>query len=1014
MKERSCKSSDISALKTRLYRARDLGNAGVRHISETVSEIEGAIDGVSKPEGLRKLKTIPVDELNARKAGIRINLLKDAGYTDMYSICTTSQQTLASVYGIGDIMAAKAKEIGNAVAAEVCNSVKLKLSTDHKTEEYSRLVVSVAEHMRAKEIFPKSEQVLSMLPPNMDAELDKLKCAKSGLKWFFAKDAKKNEANDAFARLKASADAIDASNLLIQINGTGLVNGSLSGTASSAVSSLANAPVGAAGAGVPASAVLGLRPITIAEAWADFAERPVEYYNVLEEIAPDRFDSSEDGYGLSDEIRESVEKTPVDLTGLKCTLRGYQIWGVKYILRQKRVLLGDEMGLGKTIQALAAMVSLRNGVPDDSAAAPSVEPAPSQTAVPAATTAAIPIVMPEQAPAPAPVAATPAPAPAAPAPLVEAAQVVAPAPAPTETAVAPLSTPAPAPAEEKKEPKITHFLVICPASVIVNWCREVEAKSDLKSYNMHDSQRTSAFAAWVENGGVAVTNFESLENRFSVPEDFPIDMIIVDEAHYIKNIAAKRSQNVLRLCDHTDRILFMTGTPLENRVEEMVGLMDHLQHEVAQDAKSVSVTAYADDFKRKISPVYYRRRRNDVLSELPELTDIKEWCDMTPEDERAYEDDVLTGSFMDVRRVSWRNEDYMNTSAKVQRLKEIVEDASEDARKVLVFSFFLDTLEKVKTVFGDACVGVINGAVPVEERQNIVDAFEAAPAGSVLAAQIQSGGTGLNIQSASVVVLCEPQYKPSTENQAIGRAHRMGQTRDVLVHRLLCPNTVDEKMLDLVEAKQAEFDTFADESSAAERDASLEQAGVDVNEGVIVGQVAAEGVQGAQGTSGTGSQSEQAQPVQGAQIPAASASSASSGTEKGELDAASLNKIFADEKARILAKREREGQQLQAAAVPQPQASVQSAAAPQPAPEPQPQQPAPEPQPQQPAPEPQPQQPASVPSVPVSQPAPAQPAPAPLTREGKPISASVIFCRMCGEKNPMGSKFCNQCGCNLQ
>ena len=906
MKERACKSSDISALKARLFRARDLGNAGIRHISETVSEIEGAIDGVSKPEGLRKLKTIPVDELNARKAGIRINLLKDAGYTDMYSICTTSQQTLASVYGIGDVMAAKAKEIGNAVANEVCNSVKLKLSTDHKTEEYSRLVVSVAEHMRAKEILPKSEQVLSMLPPNMEGELEKLSCAKSGLKWFFAKDTKKNEANDAFARLKASADAIDASNLLVSINGTGLVNGSVSGTSSET--------------GAPAASVLGLRPITIAEAWADFATRPVEYYSVLEEIAPDRFDSSEDGYGLSDEIRESVEKTPVDLTGLKCTLRGYQIWGVKYILRQKRVLLGDEMGLGKTIQALAAMVSLRNGVPDDSApvAAPAANPAAAQT-----------------------------------------------------------EAPEEAPAEEKKEPRITHFLVICPASVIVNWCREVEAKSDLKSYNMHDAQKNGAFAAWVENGGVAVTNFESLENRFSVPEDFPIDMIIVDEAHYIKNIAAKRSQNVLRLCDHTDRILFMTGTPLENRVEEMVGLMDHLQHDVAQDAKSVSVTAYADDFKRKISPVYYRRRRNDVLSELPELTDMKEWCDMTPEDERAYEDDVLQGSFMDVRRVSWRNEDYLNTSAKVQRLKEIVEDASEDARKVLVFSFFLDTLEKVKSVFGDACIGVINGAVPVEERQNIVDAFEAAPAGSVLAAQIQSGGTGLNIQSASVVVLCEPQYKPSTENQAIGRAHRMGQTRDVMVHRLLCPNTVDERMLELVEAKQAEFDTFADESSAAERDASLEQAGVDVNEGVIVGQVAEGVTQGTQGTP-----AEQSTPA--AQGSPAEAST-SSGTEKGELDAASLNKIFADEKARILAKRQREGQPL--AAQPQPEAQP----APQPVPAPAPQ-PAPAPAP------------AATPEI----------VPAPLTREGQPISASVVFCRMCGAKNPMGSKFCNQCGCNLQ
>ncbi len=217
----------------------------------------------------------------------------------------------------------------------------------------------------------------------------------------------------------------------------------------------------------------------------------------------------------------------------------------------------------------------------------------------------------------------------------------------------------------------------------------------------------------------------------------------------------------------------------------MIRLMDYLQHDVAQRAQQVSMTAYADDFKDKISPVYYRRKRESVLSELPDLTDIKEWCDMTPEDERAYEDDVLTGSFMDVRRVSWRNADYLNTSAKVQRLREIVEDATEDGRKILVFSFFLDTLEKIRTIFGEKCVGVINGAVPVEERQNIVDAFESAPAGSVLSAQIQSGGTGLNIQSASVVILCEPQYKPSTENQAIGRAHRMGQTRDVLVYRLL-------------------------------------------------------------------------------------------------------------------------------------------------------------------------------------------------------------------------------------
>ena len=83
----------------------------------------------------------------------------------------------------------------------------------------------------------------------------------------------------------------------------------------------------------------------------------------------------------------------------------------------------------------------------------------------------------------------------------------------------------------------------------------------------------------------------------------------------------------------------------------------------------------------------------------------------------------------------------------------------------------------------------------------------------MLAAQIQSGGTGLNIQSASVVVLCEPQFKPSIENQAISRAYRMGQTRNVLVHRLLCDETVDEKVFELLKSKQEIFDAFADESA---------------------------------------------------------------------------------------------------------------------------------------------------------------------------------------------------------
>lgn len=145
-----------------------------------------------------------------------------------------------------------------------------------------------------------------------------------------------------------------------------------------------------------------------------------------------------------------------------------------------------------------------------------------------------------------------------------------------------------------------------------------------------------------------------------------------------------------------------------------------------------------------------------------------------------------------------------------------MEEAAEDGRKVIVFSFFLETIAAVRACLGERCLPQINGSIPPQRRQEIIDEFERAPAGAVLPAQIQSGGTGLNIQAASVVILCEPQLKPSIENQAISRAYRMGQARNVLVYRLLCEKSIDERVMELLEEKQKVFDAFADESVSAD------------------------------------------------------------------------------------------------------------------------------------------------------------------------------------------------------
>lgn len=206
---------------------------------------------------------------------------------------------------------------------------------------------------------------------------------------------------------------------------------------------------------------------------------------------------------------------------------------------------------------------------------------------------------------------------------------------------------------------------------------------------------------------------------------------------------------------------------------------------------------------------------------MPELIESREWCTLTRNEEIIYEQAILSKNYAEARRVSW-NVDDIKDSSKATRLLELVEEAESEGRKVIVFSFFLDTIRKVTTLLGDRCTNPINGSVSPQRRQEIIDEFDKSPAGTVLVAQIQSGGTGLNIQSASVVILCEPQFKPSIENQAISRAYRMGQTRNVLVYRLLCENTVDEKIMSTLESKQVIFDAFADKSVAAMQNQELD------------------------------------------------------------------------------------------------------------------------------------------------------------------------------------------------
>lgn len=673
----------------------ELTNAENEHqaLREAVKQ---ASDAMVTQEVLRLLKDVPVEEINREKKGFRVKTLRDNGYETVADLAAAAAHDIADVHGISDEGAEEIKKTVDTIAQTTRQGVKIRLSEDQKTPAATRTIAAISELRQKQSCLLDCEKLLNANGKTAETAIADLAPAANGFKWLFASKKKKEKAIAAFEKLTA----------LEQV-----------------YTKPARARLDRLGA---------LKDITADAAWGDFSGNAVGFFNVLEEINPGILGNDDTVYGLPEELAKEIQEQPVLPDGLHCQLRRYQEWGVKYILHQEKVLLGDEMGLGKTIQAIAAMVSLKN-------------------------TGA------------------------------------------------------------------THFMVVCPASVLTNWCREIQKMSGLSVIKVHGYSRASALQTWLEQGGVAVTTYETT-GHIQLEDTFQFAMLVVDEAHYIKNPEAQRTKNVKHIGGYAQRLLYMTGTALENKVDEMIALIKLLQPEVAKAVSGMEALSSAPHFRTKVAPVYYRRRRADVLTELPDMIESKEWCDLLPEEERIYEEAVLGRNYAKSRRVSWSAAD-MQQSSKAIRMMELIREAEEEGRKIIVFSFFLDTIQKVTALLGDRCYGPINGSVSPQRRQEIVDAFNAAPAGSVLAAQIQAGGTGLNIQSASVVILCEPQFKPSIENQAISRAYRMGQTRNVLVYRLLCDDTVDEKITQQLESKQEIFDAFADESVAADESMELDEQG---------------------------------------------------------------------------------------------------------------------------------------------------------------------------------------------
>ena len=364
------------------------------------------------------------------------------------------------------------------------------------------------------------------------------------------------------------------------------------------------------------------------------------------------------------------------------------------------------------------------------------------------------------------------------------------------------------------------FFVVAPNSVLINWEREVRKHTKLSPIVVHGYDRDDELAQWRREGGVAITTYTTLGRLVDGID--AVDLLAVDEAHSVKNPSAQRTQSVKRLTGLAEYVVFMSGTALENRLSELHTLVTTVQPKVDAEVAALlqQVRPAPAEVRTRLAPVYLRRTQADVLTELPDLTETDEVIPLEPADRDAYR--ASPDNLMH-RRLAATIGAGNRQSAKFDRLKELLDGYKEDGRKVAVFSFFRQVLDDVSLLVGGC--PQIHGSIGAEERQLVLDRFAAQEGFGVIALQIEAGGVGINLQSAQVVVLMEPQFKPSTERQAIARVRRMGQTRKVNAHRLIAKGTVDEVLVRLIEEKTKIFDDYAHRSSVTEASVMATDAG---------------------------------------------------------------------------------------------------------------------------------------------------------------------------------------------
>jgi SNF2 family DNA or RNA helicase len=399
-------------------------------------------------------------------------------------------------------------------------------------------------------------------------------------------------------------------------------------------------------------------------------------------------------------------------------------------------------------------------------------------------------------------------------------------------------------------------IVVVPRSLVFNWSEEARRFTpQLRVLDYTGTGRTEQLSQ-IESYDVLLTTYGVMRRDIVRLKGVAFDYAILDEAQAIKN-AASQTAKASRLLQAAHR-LAMTGTPVENHLGELWSLFEFLNPgmlgsskafgEVAKSGETVD-TSGLDILASGLRPFILRRTKQQVLPELPEKTEQTVFCDMAGSQRRLYNElrDYYRVSLTErvqnvglkrakvhvleallrLRQVACHpglvdTERSGEASAKVETLIEQLETVVTEGHKALVFSQFTSFLAIVRAHLDKRCLAYAYLDGRTRNRQERVTQFQKDPACPLFLISLKAGGHGLNLTAADYVFILDPWWNPAVEAQAVDRTHRIGQTRRVFAYRLICKDTVEEKILALQQHKRELADAIVSADNSVMRSLTIE------------------------------------------------------------------------------------------------------------------------------------------------------------------------------------------------